>query len=360
LAKVLESVEDQPDSELQGMPPWERLDDVITWARKSLTEHAQLCRGRLEHLVEVRQPLVLISQIQRSGGTLLSQLFDAHPEVHAHPWELEIGHPRRTNWPQIDLAASPAEWYQILNEKPAQKLVRGYRKAGPWSDPEPEHHPFLYLPALRRAIFLHLVGTRPVEGERAVLDAYFTAYFNAWLDDHNLYTGPKKLVTGFAVRMNADPGSLDRFFDVYPDGVHITIVREPRAWYASARKLRAQFEHPEEAIELWRQSAQAGIEAAQRFGDRVLLLTYENLVLDTEKTMSAVADRLGIAFSPALLEPTFNGRPIRANSSHAVGRHGVLADRVDSYRSALDSGTIARVEELVGDAYERAVAAAVA
>jgi hypothetical protein len=37
-------------------------------------------------------PLVLISQAQRSGGTLLSQLFDSHPAIAAHPHELSIGH----------------------------------------------------------------------------------------------------------------------------------------------------------------------------------------------------------------------------------------------------------------------------
>jgi hypothetical protein len=321
-------------------------------------EYGDLCRVRLDHLVEVREPLVLVSQIQRSGGTLLSQLFDAHPEVHAHPWELEIGHPRRTNWPQIELGASPADWYEILNEKLPQKLARGYRKAGPWSDPEPEAFPFLYLPALRRAIFLHLLGSRPVEREREVLDAYMTAYFNSWLDNHNLYTGPKKIITGLAVRMNADPGSLERFFAVYPDGALITIVREPCAWYASARKLRAQFEEVEEAVGLWRHSVEAAIEASGRFGERVLLLTYEQLVLDTEKTMSLVADRIGLTFSQVLLAPTFNGLPIRANSSHAVRRHGILTDRVDSYRTTLDLETIARVEELSGDVYERASASA--
>ena len=36
-----------------------------------------MCASR----VDVNVPLVLISQVQRSGGTLLSQLFDGHPEV---------------------------------------------------------------------------------------------------------------------------------------------------------------------------------------------------------------------------------------------------------------------------------------
>ncbi len=52
--------------------PWERMDEAA--------EYAQVSAVRIGRLVEVREPLVLISQIQRSGGSLLSQLFDGHPE----------------------------------------------------------------------------------------------------------------------------------------------------------------------------------------------------------------------------------------------------------------------------------------
>jgi hypothetical protein len=37
----------------------------------------------------------LISQIQPSGGTPLSQLADSHPELDAHPHELKIGYPNK-------------------------------------------------------------------------------------------------------------------------------------------------------------------------------------------------------------------------------------------------------------------------
>jgi hypothetical protein len=56
--------------------------------------------------------------------------------------------------------------------------------------------------------------------------------------------------------------------------------------------------------------------------------------------------------SPTLLVPTFNGRPIRANSSFHVERHGILADRASAYRDGLDRDTIARIEDTAGDLYE--------
>ena len=42
--------------------------------------------------------------------------------------------------------------------------------------------------------------------------------------------------------------------------------------------------------------------------------------------MTRLAERIGIAMSPVLLEPTFNGRPIRANSAEEVAQYGILGD----------------------------------
>jgi hypothetical protein len=78
--------------------------------------HARLrlaAKVRLEHAVPVREPLVLISQIQRSGGTLLLQLFDGHRQCHVDPYELKIGHPKKHNWPPLDLSR-PETWFETL------------------------------------------------------------------------------------------------------------------------------------------------------------------------------------------------------------------------------------------------------
>ena len=192
-----------------------------------------------------------------------------------------------------------------------------------------------------------------VESERDVLDCYFTSYFNAWLDNQNLYSGPKKAVTGFAPRLHMKPANIQRFFAAYPDGFLVSLVRDPRAWYASARTQKASHTDVGEALRRWRLSAEATLDASERYGDRVAVLTYEQLVLDTERTMTSLAERVGISMSPTLLEPTFNGRPIRANASVEVGRHGILPERTSGYRDTLDAETIAHVEELAGDLYER-------
>jgi Sulfotransferase family len=329
---------------------WERLDE--------LEEYRHLCRGRLGDIVHVYAPLVLVSQIQRSGGTLISQLFDSHPECHAHPFELKFGRKDALRWPSLDLGAPPGKWFKALYErKAAQHLVSGYTKPG-LKGPDVEVFPFLFLPRLQKLIFDECIAAQRIDGQRQIYDAYFTSYFNAWLDNQNLYSKPKTIATGFKPRTHLMFSNLERFFEVYPDGTLISIVREPRAWYASAFRHRPQYVNLDKALRLWRRSAEASIEAARRFGVRVIMLTYEQLVLDTEATVRRVADRLGIAMSPHLLRPTFNGRPVRANSSDPVEAYGILPERTEAFREVLDQPLIARIEDLGGDLYRRAEAVA--
>ncbi len=85
-----------------------------------------------------------------------------------------------------------------------------------------------------------------------MLDCYFTSYFNAWLDNHNLYTGPKKVVTAFTPDLNMDLANIESFFSDYPDGTLISSIRDPAAWYNSARKLTDRHEDLDGALQLWR------------------------------------------------------------------------------------------------------------
>ena len=321
-----------------------------------LDEYRRLRLQRAEHLVPVREPLVLVSQIQRSGGTLLSQLFDGHPECHAHPGELHLGHPHKLIWPRLDLSGSPAQWFDALYEQKVGRYLRkGYSKASRRLERGVDYDvlPFLFAPTLQRELFLRCA--EGAAGERDVFDAYFTSFFNAWLDDHNLYTGPKRVVTGFAAGLAGRAEDVDGFFSVYPDGTLVSIVRDPRGWYESARRYKDSYADPGAALALWRASTEAAIEAKHRRPDRVAVLSYEQLVRDPENVMRGLAGQIGIAFRPELLVPTFKGRPIRADSSEPVASYGILPARADAYRESLGPELAERIEREAGDLHARAL-----
>ncbi len=111
------------------------------------------CQAYFEHVPPITSPLALISQIQRSGGSLLSQLFDGHPEVHAHPHELKIGNPKKYIWPEIDLKDDPERWFEILFEDIVVRHLRhGYKKMEKYTDTLL----FIFLPALQRRFFSNI------------------------------------------------------------------------------------------------------------------------------------------------------------------------------------------------------------
>jgi hypothetical protein len=320
-----------------------------------LGEYRRLVARRAATAVAVDQPLVLISQVQRSGGTLLSQLFDGHPQCHAHPYELKIGHPGKWTWPLLDPAAGAETWWSQLYEWDVRRLFRdGYTKysAGAANaDKAPESFPFLLPPRFQRALFLTLAEQRRPDTSRAIIDTFLTSFFNAWLDNQHLYDGPKRVVTGFTPRLVTVADSVERFFADYPDGTLVSLVREPKAWYASAvRHDPESYAALDDAIGVWEASVNGGLAAREARGDRVLLLTYERLVTDTDAVMRELAARIGIDDLPALRTPTFNGFPIRADSAFDVPEHGIT--RAPLERAAqLDADTAERIDERAASLY---------
>jgi hypothetical protein len=312
-----------------------------------------VCQARLAHLVMVNQPLVLISQIERSGGTLLSRLFDGHPQCHAHPYELKVGYPTKDVWPQLDLTQSPEAWYHMLWEHHTLRLFKsGYHKYAAGAGTEIPVYPFIVPSILQRAIFDHCIAGRPIASERDVLDCYMTSYFNAWLDNQNLYEPGKKFITAFTPRLNMKPDSLERFFTVYPDGWLISSIREPKSWYVSARKHSPElYSDMAEAIRLWQLSARAMLAAQERYGSRVYLLSFEALVGQPEETMTALARSLGLKFTPGLLRPTFNQMPIQADSSFPTGGYGISEEPLSRHAALLTAQESAYINDQACELY---------
>jgi len=188
--------------------------------KSSLRDLSSVC---LKHIEPVTSPIALISQIQRSGGTLLSQLFDGHPELHAHPNELMMGYPKKHVWPKIDINERPERWFEVLFEDMViQHLREGYNK----DKKHNETFPFIFLPSLQRKIFLKYAGSIDPITLRDVFDAYMTSYFGAWVNNQN-GGGVKKYVTAFTPRLAMYEESLEAFFQVYPDGRLVSTVRKP-------------------------------------------------------------------------------------------------------------------------------------
>ena len=313
-------------------------------SKVNLQDLSRICS---EHVFPVTSPLALIAQIQGSGGALLSQLFDGHPELHVHPHEFAIGSPEKSIWPRIDLSDNPERWFEILFED----VVREYNREGYKKEKEDkETFPFVFIPTLQREIFLNSIDSVQSITRREIWDAYMTSYFGAWLNNQNYY-GSKKFVTAYMPRLEITKENMESFFEVYPDGRLISVIRDPKSWFPSARK-RWPDSHTDigQALSAWNKNAQAMLWNKEKYGDSVCLIQFEDLVSKTEAVMSFLAEFLTIKFNDILLVSTFNKFPIKEDTAFKTESHGVVSSLAAEERT-LTGQELHTIENMTSETY---------
>jgi hypothetical protein len=184
-----------------------------------------------------------------------------------------------------------------------------------------------------------------------------TSYFGAWLNNQN-NGGEKKWVTAFTARLSMKRENVRAFFDVYPDGRLISIVRDPKNWYPSAARHRPHlYADIKAALDLWQRSAAAILWNKAQYGDRVCILRFEDLVGRTEAVVRHLADFLEISFDEILLTPTFNRIPIRANTSFEAKQHGIIDGTLKRHKS-LSPQEIEVIDETTSEPYKEVLSRA--
>jgi hypothetical protein len=314
---------------------------------ESILNLQDLSRICSEHVLPVTSPLALIAQIQGSGGALLNQLFDAHPELHVHPHELVIGYPEKSIWPKIDPNDGPKRWFEALFEDIVSEYNReGYKQ----TKEDKETFPFVFIPSLQKKIFLNYIDAVQSMTRRDIFDAYMTSYFGAWLNNRNYY-GPKKFVTAYMSRLEIIKENMESSFAVYPDGRHIFVVRDPKSWFPSARKRwPGSYTDAGQALSAWNESAQAMLWNKEKYGNCVCLIQFEDIVRRTEAVMRFLAEFLTIEFDDILLRPTFNKFPVKANRSLKVKDRDTLHSLLPTEKT-LSEHEVDTIEQETSEVY---------
>lgn len=256
--------------------------------------------------------LIMVSQIQRSGGTLMSQLLDGHPDLWVFPGELHLAKPK-DSWPRLRLWLPPAVLFRQLVDHRCLEYARiGYQK----SIRSSEKLPFDYDAGLHCAAFCRAMERLRPTTQRQVFDIYFSTFFNSWIN-HRSRAVPRYFLA-FAADFAIPNTTVEAFFADYPQGKLISVLRDPTSWTASAlakTTSRRKFATAQRAITHWRRSAEALIRNKKARPDRVLIVTFADLIGRTAETIRVVADFIGIPFDDNLLVPTFNSEPVQSNSS---------------------------------------------
>ena len=156
-------------------------------------------------------PLVLISQLQRSGGSLLAQLFDGHPDLLTMPHELRLNDPKWV-WPEFDPKDAPLDLFvRFMNDRYTYFALKGYSKPDGNPAASKEVHPFLLDYPKFVATYARLASMLGSNAaKRDVLNVFFSSFSEGWTDNATP-AAPFERVVAFTPRSNMQLESVAHF-----------------------------------------------------------------------------------------------------------------------------------------------------
>lgn len=259
----------------------------------------------------INQNLIIISQIQRSGGTLLTQLFDNHSTLYSYPSELMVTSPK-FNW-RKDFCFSTVKINEHLREC---FIKKNYSKLSINKPKTKTESPFYFNPFIERKIYKSYEKYIKKNDIRSKFNSYFTAFFNSFTNYNNLNT-KKKYITAFIPRFIMSKYNVELFFKIYPKGYLISIIRDPETWLMSALKHAPEkYKDIKLTLDLWSQCLENSLELKKRYREKVILIKFSDLLMYPEKTLKKICLIINIDYEKQLIMPTFNGQEIDSNSSH--------------------------------------------
>lgn len=307
------------------------------------------------------QQLLLITQLHRSGGTLLSQLVDGHSGIKAHPHELFIGKPEKWDWPNLESELNSADqvFTALQEDKIAAIGEKGqFIKPGSNKAASNQAVPFHYDIDRHRQAFEKLYTQAPAISQRLAIQLYLASFFEAWPEFHA--SGHERYISCFLPHILVYPESMQRLFRDFPDLLLVSLLRRPDTWISSLvvhsgvdiNNLKKTTYH----LERWKRSVKTIVALHTNPAIHTFATSYEALVTDTQSQMRRFCQVAGLNFEPILLTPTVGGFPVLPNSSYKRTEPGVNQDSLQ-LKEPLPEPLQALIDEKYLPLYHRSAAA---
>ncbi len=296
-------------------------------------------------------PLILITQLHRSGGTLFSQLLDGHSQIQAHPHELFIGKPEKWDWPELNsILTDPEAIFESLYEEKIAAIGEAglFIKSGSNMAAKGQEVPFNYKSDQHRESFVASYSQAAVPSQRLAIQLYLQTFFSAWPEYRA--SGHERYVSCFLPHIIIHNESMQRLLRDFPDLLLVNLIRSPDTWLASlVNHIKLDLNEKTEVLknlERWRLSIKKIMQLQENASVQSFVSSYEAIVSRPREEMLRFCQLAGLNFEPALLLPTVGGFPVLPNSSYQRTSSGI---NTDSLR--LKEPLPPTVESLVHDRY---------
>jgi len=253
--------------------------------------------------------LIMISAMYENGGNTTHRFLDGHPQLFVYPFESQLGNNRVQDWlsslypfkyryPDFPVGGRPDEDYELFFDEELKTYLRA-RQVSKFRDAYVDLDE-----AERRRIFCEILAHLP-RTRANIVAAFFEATFRTWKNVQR--TGREIGYVGYSPVIGFDGEAILRDF---PNSHVVHVVRNPWSGYADTIKRPFPLSLQRYAL-TWSLMQHFALTLAKRHPDRFLLLRFEDLVDDPQKTMGELVSKLGLSWSDTLLYPSWNGRKIQ-------------------------------------------------
>ena len=258
----------------------------------STKAYLKMICARRDEIVPYNYPLLIISGMQRSGTTMVTQLLSNHPSVLSYFAELHIGKPNKYHWPSLEVYNYKERFQRLIPRNLAYKFLS--RKS---------NYDFIFDFSFFKKTFLNLEKYNIANTQRVTLDNFFTSYFNAYLNcNHSNFFDQYQFISASIPGLTLYQDSLNKFIRDYPDGKILVMIREPLIWWNSARRHSKSLKT--KGIERYSASLNNSLWAIKRYPHNVFIVSFDQLVMDTKQSVDSFLSHLGIDFSEVAMYPS--------------------------------------------------------
>jgi Sulfotransferase family len=250
--------------------------------------------------------LLMISAMYENGGNTTQRFLDGHPDLYSYPFESQLGSkhvvdhlssmfPVKYRWPVFPLSGTAESDYETIIDEECKVRLKTPQSS------KFRDYPIALDDRSRKALFLeHMRGKERTRAN--LIEAFFRASAGAWEDRNG--SGRESVHVGYSPIVVVDA---DKIVADLPGAHVLQIVRNPWSAYADTKK-RAVPLSIAHYMTAWCLNQQAALTFAALNPGRIHVVRFEDVVADPMGTLGGFLGRLGVAPSPELASPSWNGR----------------------------------------------------
>jgi hypothetical protein len=248
--------------------------------------------------------LIMLSAMYENGGNTTHRMLDGHPNLFVYPFESQVGSgaasdmltsvvPIRYRWPEFPMEVSPEQAYEMFWDEELKTFLRIPKRSKfancglQMSETE------------RKARFAEIFRELP-PARASFVEAYFRSTFDTW--KNYARTGKETHYVGYNPVQVLDT---DKILKDFPNGHVVHVVRNPYSGFSDTSKRPFPLSTVKYAW-TWNLAQHYALTYQEKYRGRFHLVRFEDLVADTNATMSKLLAGLGLPMAEECLYPSFN------------------------------------------------------